>query len=195
MSHHIYQTDAVLLGSRNVGDSNKLFFLFTKELGFVPAVAQGIRHLKSKLRFSLQDYGYARVDLVRGKDIWRITNAEHVNGYQELFHNRMHIAFVARIFSLLQRLLHGEERNQELFDCLAQTLSFLEKEELSQEEILLLEIATNLKILHFLGYGSEREAYRAIVAMPPSKAVLAQVAEVKKQALADINRALKETHL
>jgi len=195
MSHHIYQTEAVLLGSHNVSESNKLFLLFTKDFGFVPAVAQGIRHLKSKLRYSLQDFGYTRIDLVRGKDIWRITNAENINGYHKLLQDKNNTVFIARIFSLLRRLLHGEEKNQELFEVLAQTLRFLDQEELSQEDLSNLEILTNLKILHHLGYGVEKEIYRTLIIMPPSRELLSCVSPIKRECLTDINSALKETHL
>lgn len=183
------------MGSRVSGESNRLFFLFTGELGFIAAMAQGIRELKSKLRFSLQDFGVARVCMVRGKEMWRITNAEPMNGYHMLFEDEKKIIFVARVFSLLRRLLHGEERNEELFRAVSEMMYFLENEKLSDEELLALEIAMNLKILHHLGYGTDREMYRVFVIMPPSKSVLKEVIAVKAQALADINKALKESHL
>ena len=67
--HHIYHTEAFVLGSRNVGEANKMLSLYTRELGLVYAHAQGIRLGKSKLRFGLQDFSHATVDLVQGKDI------------------------------------------------------------------------------------------------------------------------------
>ena len=195
MFHHIYQTEAIVLGSRVSGESNRLFFLFTKELGFIVAMAQGIRELKSKLRFSLQDFGSTRVCMVRGKELWRITNAEPVNGYHSIFSNPKNVIFLTRIFLLLRRLLHGEERNEELFRAVSEMMHFLENEELSGKELLALEIAMNLKILHHLGYGTDREMYRVFIMMPPSKSVLNEIDAVKSQALADINAALKESHL
>ena len=98
-------------------------------------------------------------------------------------------------FLLLRRLLHGEERNEELFRAVSEMMHFLEDEELSGKELLALEIAMNLKILHHLGYGTDREMYRVFIMMPPSKSVLNEIDAVKSQALADINAALKESHL
>lgn len=195
MFHHIYQTEALVLGSRQIGESNRLLFLFTGELGFIVATAQGIRELKSKLRFSLQDFDFARVAMVRGKEMWRVTNAEPVNGYHTLFEDEKKIIFVARVFSLLRRLLHGEERNEELFGAVREMMYFLERETFSGEELLALEIIMNLKILHHLGYGTDREMYHTVIVMPPSKSILAHIAPMKAQALADINKALKESHL
>ncbi len=193
--HHIYQTEGIVLGSRNIGESNRLFFLFTKDFGLVVAVAQGVRELKSKLRYSLQDFGYSKTDLVRGKEIWRVTNAENINGYHSLFHDREKIALVARIFSLLRRLLHGEERNRSLFEEVRRMLEFLRDEELTDEEMNNVEIVTNLKILHFLGYGSNKKILESFLRMPTSKDLLKEITPVKKAALLAVNGALRESQL
>ena len=76
MSHHRYQTEAVILGSVPRGESDRVFFLFTKDMGLIPASAQGIRNLPSKLRYTLSDFGALEVDLIRMEDMWRIVDAE-----------------------------------------------------------------------------------------------------------------------
>ena len=43
------------------------------------ASASGVRKMSSKLRFVLQDFAYIKVDLVRGKDFWRLTSATKGN--------------------------------------------------------------------------------------------------------------------
>ncbi len=35
MSHHIYQTEGVILGGFNVGESNRYLYVFTRELGLI----------------------------------------------------------------------------------------------------------------------------------------------------------------
>ena len=55
MAHHVYTTPAYLIESTPSGEANKSYLLFTKDLGMIRATAQGVRLLKSKLRYSLQD--------------------------------------------------------------------------------------------------------------------------------------------
>ncbi len=74
--HHIYNTEGFVIGGTNVGEANKLLKIFTKDFGMITGSAQGIRHLKSKLRYSLQDFSYSSVSLVKGKEMWRVVNAE-----------------------------------------------------------------------------------------------------------------------
>ncbi|MEK7152128.1 MAG: DNA repair protein RecO [Patescibacteria group bacterium] len=195
MSHHLYQTECIVLGSRNIGESNRLFFLLTKDLGLVVGSAQGIRELKGKLRYSLQDFRYIRVELVRGKEMWRITNAAHLSDFHTLLGDKEKTALVARVSLLIQRLIHGEARDLTLFNVLYEFLKFLEKEELGTEELHSVEVLVNLKVLHLLGYGSEREIFRPFYLLPPSKDLLSHMAPVKKMALSEINRALQESHL
>ena len=195
MAHHIYQTECIILGSRNIGESNRFFFLLTKDLGLILASAQGVRELKSKLRYRLQDLRHVVVELVRGKEIWRITNVEHPRDFQELFRDNEKTALVRRISALMRRLVQGEAKDPALFHVLSQLFRFLEEQDLSTEDLHTLEVLVNLKVLHLLGYGSEHEVFRPFYMMPPSKDLLLHMEPVKKRALSEINRALKESHL
>jgi len=195
VSHHLYQTECIVLGSRNIGESNRLFFLLTKDLGLVVGSAQGIRELKSKLRYSLQNFRYVRVELVRGKEMWRITNAAHLSDFHTLLGDKEKTALVARVCLLIQRLVHGEARDILLFEVLHEFLRFLEREELGKEDLRILEMLVNLKVLHLLGYGSEHETFRPFYLLPPSTDLLNHMVPVKKMVLSEINRALKESHL
>lgn len=194
MSHRIYHTEAIIIGSALTGESNKLFFFLTKEFGFVPAVAQGIRELKSKLRYSLQDFCVADISIVRGKDIWRVVNAEPVNGRHTFSGNIDKTMMLARVFKLLRRMLHGEERDDALYDVVYDTLLFLE-EDLTSEDIYRLEIATNLKILYRLGYGGNHKDFHSIINSPPSMEVLSMIAPVRGMILADINESIRASQL
>ena len=77
--HHIYHTEGIILGSRNFGEAGKHYYIFTRDLGMITATAQGVRKMSSKLRFVLQDFSYIKIDLVQGKNIFRVTNALKTN--------------------------------------------------------------------------------------------------------------------
>lgn len=195
MSHHIYQTEGFVLKTQNFGESNKLLYILTKDLGFIVAFAQGVRELKSKLSFSVQDFSRSYVDLVRGKEMWRITNAENIKIYKNTLKVGEKRLVKARIYSLLSRLLHGEEKNQLLFNVVSEFVEFLELYDLDKEELSLVEIAVNLKILHLLGYGSANEDIRKLTLCVLSKDFLQEVSKNRQLALREINRGLKESQL
>ena len=70
--------------------------------------------MSSKLRFVLQDFSYLKIDLVKGKDFWRITSASKTNKLENLSRPEIFEVFV-NISKLLKRLLAGEDPNKTLF--------------------------------------------------------------------------------
>lgn len=196
MSHHIYKTEAIIIGSRNSGESNRILFLLTEELGFIAAISQGVRNLKSKLRYSLQDFNMINVELVRGKEIWRVTSALATKGYSKSFLKNEHkIKTTARIFSVLRRLMHGESKNKTLFNEVSGFLKFMDKTDLSKDDTLLLEILINLRILHCLGYGSDKAPIKKFLSSDLSVQIIHSLGDFKKEAVTEVNRALRESHL
>src|SRR3989344_5761793 len=125
--HHIYHTEGIILGSKNYGEAGKYYSIFTRDLGMVYASAQGVRKMSSKLRFILQDFAYLKIDLVQGKDFWRVTSASKTNMLEDVYKNPATLKVFFNIARLLKRLLAGVEPNLALFTDLINGLSVLEK--------------------------------------------------------------------
>lgn len=190
--HHIYHTEAIILGSRNFGEAGKHFYLFTRELGMVYASAQGVRKMSSKLRFILQDFAYVKIDLVRGKDFWRITSASKTNELENISINSLKLEVLAKVSKLLRRLLAGEEANTELFEDLVKGLKILESSK--DEEIRNVEVILVLRTLHRLGYIGGNNV-GGLLESPLGDELIYEVAKSRKDILSEINKALRETHL
>jgi DNA repair protein RecO len=152
--HHIHHTEAFVLGSRAKGEDSKVLFLYTRELGLVYAHAQGIRKISSKLRFTLQDFSRAQVDLVRGKEIWRITTASPIHSHKTVAQTKQSEKILAHIASLLIRLVTGEEASEEIFQILVRTYALLETKGVTGEEFRVVELLSVARILVALGYLS-----------------------------------------
>ena len=192
--HHIYHTEAIILGSRNVGETARGFYLFTPDFGLVYARAQGIRKMASRLRYVLSDYAYIKVDLVRGKDVWRITSASKTNTLDALKDNRKAMSVLVNLSRLLYRLLRGEEANENLFREVLQGLSVIEHKT-DPREIESLEIMLVLRVLANLGYIGESPVPETLMRSPLGDDLLDKIAMHKVDAIREINRALRETHL
>jgi len=77
-----YSTDAWLLAARNTGEADRLITFFTKELGRVDAIAKGARLAKAKLKGHLVLFARLRILVTRGKEFWRLLDAEYANGLE-----------------------------------------------------------------------------------------------------------------
>ena len=196
MSHRIYQIEGVILGGFNVGESNRYLYVFTRELGLVGASAQGVRELKSKLRYSLQDFSYSKVDLVRGKEVWRIVNAEQVRDVGVLIKDVDKKRVFSSMAILLKRLCAGEGVHDGMFESVVSGILFLEKEDFTKEEIRFFEVIFAMKILNYLGYWGECENLAVFVGDGSwNKKNIKEISPFFTEALLEVNKAIKESHL
>jgi DNA repair protein RecO (recombination protein O) len=194
MSHHIYQTKGFILHGGNTGEADRIFSVFTEKLGLLPLFARSARKTSSKLRYSLSNYSFVRVAFVRGKNIWRLTDAEEIVSFHRETSGEK-IKTAAGIFSLVSRLVHGEGENPALFSTLEEFFIFLQKESLSEEEVLLLETIISCRILLSLGYVGENSSLVPFFGESVSKKLLNDFAPSRTEALKEISRALQESQL
>lgn len=192
MAHHIYTTPGFLIHSRPSGEAGKFFLVFTRELGMIGARAQGVRLSQSKLRYHTQDYSFGYYSFVRGKDVWRMTGAQKIEGIMEVKKKNMRL--YVQILTLLKRLLPGEEKNEHLFEILEVFHTYLGHRDLEKEIGELVECLTVLRILSALGYVKDQ--FREIVRGGEIRAnILEQVKESKERILKEIHDGLRHSQL
>ena len=182
------------MGSRNFGEAGKYYNIFTRDLGLIHVSAQGVRKMSSKLRFVLQDFAYLKIDLVSGKNIFRVTNASKTNMLEQITKQPETFEIFANIARLLKRLLAGVEPNEALFIDILYGLSILEKIK-TEEELRNIEAVIVLRILNNLGYIGENEALQNLIRSPFEENLVFEISKSRTEVLHQINKALKETHL
>lgn len=199
MSYHLYQTEAFVLDDRPIGEANRIYYLLTPDLGLVTATAQGIRLLKSKLRFHLDKYSHVRVVLVRGKEIWRLVGVEKTGEYGNIYGDSAKVKFAAKIFTLLRRFIQGESPQRLLFQDLKKSLDYLAGDALITEEKKLLaswEQVAVLRLLHFLGYIKDTSKLVSFLEFTEWSEDILREADVNRGALVGvINEAIEASHI
>ncbi len=193
--HHIHHTHGFILGSVSHGEANKTLVIYTRELGLVRARAQGIRLAKSKLRFGLQDFSYARIDLVRGKDVWRVASASTIDSFPFARSNKKALLLIAQISKLLERLCAGEEANSRVFDESIQAFYLLDTPEISRETCESIEMYLVLRIVHNLGYVGDSELLSKYLGDEFKEEQITSILSERQNILGHINKALRESQL
>ena len=195
MAHHIYHTRGIILGSVPIGESNRFYKIFTEELGLVGASAQSVRKEESKLRYVLQDFSFINVDLVRGKEVWRITSAGEEKFFPGIKSDSARLKLFARSCALLSRLIHGEAREDELFKDLLGALNFLEHTTIPAELTLSFESLAALRSLVWLGYLDPERYERFLVAGVWTLPLLEDFETIRTSVIPEINEALHSSQL
>lgn len=193
MSHTIYNTEAFILFSRNSGEADKMYDLFTKDFGVVSARATGIRKIESKSRYSIQDFRYADVSLVRGKNYWRLISARPIHELNSI--KSLGTPSRMRSLQLVQKLAPREEPLPDLFGELVSAYSFSSKAHPKQEEMRGLEALLALKILYALGYWGEDQGDKDLVLSPFNDTSIEKINSVRKDIVKELNKSLRATHL
>lgn len=186
-----YHTDALVLGSYELGEADRLVVLFTRDFGLVRARASAVRTEHSKMRYALQTYTYANVSLVKGKRGWRVAGAAAL---KNAVGDPRGVATFARISELSVRMLAGEEQNEYLFAALAEAHGALMQSDASAYGTI--EIVCVARMLYSLGYISNEAMQTALFTHTAyTGESLLEAETMKDKLLSSINRAIAETQL
>lgn len=191
-------TEGIVLKVRNVGEADRMYGIFTKDLGMVYARGRGVRNVKSLQRFALQPMSLIDVSFVRSKQGWRVTNvAPKASLFSKCGGSMAKRVFVTRVCVLLKRLVLGEDTASELFSSIRASFDYVFAHDMSVDELKTLEVLTALRALHFLGYLKEEEEWGILLQSTTTitPELIAETKKVRPHAVREINKSLKETQL
>lgn len=189
MSYTIYTTKGFVISSENIGESDKNFFIYTKELGLLRARASGVRKLTSKLRFILSDFSFCEISFVVGNHGWKIVNATPLH----VFSNKISRSeSKVRILRLLKRVCPQDEPDKILFDDLFSAFSFLDQN--NQKENKNLEILVLMKMFSRLGYWANHGDFD-FTQSSFDENVLHVISKNQKEIIKELNKSLRATQL
>ncbi len=149
--YSITHTKGIVLKSHDLGERDLFLSIFTRDLGHIYAKVSGVRDLKSKHRYSVQEYSLSNFALVKGKTGWRITNTSFLKSFYFESLDKTKREVILKILSLVKRFYLGEETNEKIFDDLLigfeNILNLNTKEKIELEEAKILA-----NFLYDLGY-------------------------------------------
>ena len=76
-----YRTEGIVLRHHKLGEADRIIVLLTPEHGQVRAVAKGVRRTSSKLGATLEPFMHVDVQLLQGKNLHTVTQAQLLHPY------------------------------------------------------------------------------------------------------------------
>ncbi|MEK7585526.1 MAG: recombination protein O N-terminal domain-containing protein [Patescibacteria group bacterium] len=193
LSYQHYHTSGLILSSRDVGEADRLYDIFTERFGRITALAKSVRQLKSKLRYQLRDWQLVKLSLVRGKNVWRIVYTESRAG-ATLGQERERV--LGRWLKLLDRLVVDEGRRPSVWREVWQAYFFLQTESLAPAALADYELLASLRLLEALGYCEVPRSCAIFgVGTPWLATPLDQVSPHRDSITAVVEEALYHSHL
>jgi len=108
MTYQIYKTEGIVLASREIGEADRIFSIYTKDFGRLEMTALGVRHLKSKLRYSLNVFSRVQIAFIRIKEFLRLVDAKKLDNGSLGFSEPDKFLALSGLTGLVSRMVKGE---------------------------------------------------------------------------------------
>lgn len=184
---HKYRTRGVILARAPSGEANVSVTVLTEDLGLVRARAQGLRRPGAKLAAALATFAESDLQLVRGKDSWRIAGALPIENWFGRLPSPAARERAARLTGLLLRLA-GEAGDEALYGMLTGFFNALSARPDAEHDAI--EIVAALELLRVLGLDSGDAPLDAF-----SPEALALASQERAAHIARINRGISASGL
>jgi len=126
----IAETDAFVIGSKPMGDQDKLVFLLSKERGIKKGIAPGANKYKNRFGsvFELFTKGHFIYNWKEGRHLITLSKGEIIKSYFNTVSDSKNIFYFYIIAEILQRAIPENQNNTRIFKLINSILNSKEQE-------------------------------------------------------------------
>lgn len=149
-----YKYNAIILNKNDVGETDRIYTVYTLEAGKIRLLAKGVRKPNAKLAGSLEPITYSEIFVAKSRGRGNITGAIVVDNFSAIKENISALENIFYAFGLFFRLVSQEEKDEAIFSLLLEYVISMEKN--AAKDNILKESLTQgflVKLLEKLGYG------------------------------------------
>ncbi len=117
--------NAIVLRKKEVGETDRLYTLYTESAGKLQLVAKGVRKPEAKLAGQLETLMQGLVIVVKGRGAGKIAGAVAEKSYLHVRHDLDTLKRVLEATSIFERLVGWEEKDLVLFELLSKYLEIV----------------------------------------------------------------------
>ncbi len=148
----VYTATGLVLHRINLGETDKILTLYTRERGKLSAVAKGARRVTSRFSGATELFTVSRLLLATGKSLDIVTQCEIAESFPGLRADLPRLVRATYFCELLDRLTleHDATASEELFDLTVSALYLLERAEAYPDSIV---HSYEMRLMAALGYA------------------------------------------
>lgn len=154
-----YKYTGIILDKKDVGETDRIYSIFTLENGKIRVLAKGVRKANAKLAGFLENFTLAEIFIAKSHGMGKITGSIVIDNFSEIRKNFNIIQFVFETVKIFNKFVREESKDQKIFELLKSyleamnNLALQEKEEKSE----LVFFGFLFKFLEESGYKIEIE--------------------------------------
>jgi DNA repair protein RecO (recombination protein O) len=146
--NRLYNAHGVILRRRDVGESDRIVIVYTREFGKRSFSARGSRKTTSKIAGQIEPFSQVRLLVSRARSVDIISQAESVNAFPSLRLTEKTIATAGLIVELVDAMTPEEQPNKNVSELIVASLTLID----SGHDPGLVLVAFQLGLLRHLGY-------------------------------------------
>jgi DNA repair protein RecO (recombination protein O) len=151
-----FETEALVLKQFDLGESDRLITLYTREKGKLKAVARGARKGNKSRSGLVLPFSYHNFILYQGKSLAKINHIESIAMNSKLREDLDYMAYASVVSEYIERAGLEDEADQALFSLLVVILEKMAQAD--KEELLFYLTIFKAKLLLLLGVKPEIES-------------------------------------
>jgi DNA repair protein RecO (recombination protein O) len=117
-----YRYTAIILKKKEIGETDRLYTVYTREAGKLKVVARGVRKQEAKLASQLETMNLVSLSVQRGRGQGKIAGAIAEESFLAIRRDEASVFEILRVFDIVDRLVGLEERDETLFSLLERFL-------------------------------------------------------------------------
>jgi len=147
----------IILGKYDVGETDRMYIIYTKEAGKIRVLGKGVRRPNAKLAGHLEPVTLAEIFVARSRGVGKITGSIVLNNFARIKNNFNLLQKVFFALKIFEKLISDEEKDENIFVLVNNFLESLEKSWVNEEKIQLLALGFLFKLFSEAGYRLEME--------------------------------------
>ena len=158
MTSNNYVTDAINLKAYSLNEADKIMLMYSKENGLLKGVAKGIKKPKSKLGARMDLLVANSLELIKGRSMDTIVQAQTINAFTESKKDIDKIMLSSYISELIVNMGEGSESaSEEIYELLYKALTRISNS-LNKKDAMIAVIKFQLKLLLIMGFCVELDS-------------------------------------
>ncbi len=129
-----YKYTGIILDKRDVGETDRIYSIFTLENGKIRVLAKGVRKANAKLAGFLENFTLAEIFIAKSQGMGKITGSIVVDSFGEIRKNLSILQDAFGAVKIFNKLTKEENKDQIIFELLKSYLETLDSLALQKKE-------------------------------------------------------------
>lgn len=152
-----YKFTGIILNKKDVGETDRIYTIYTLESGKIRAMAKSVRKANAKLAGFLENFTLAEIFTAKSQGIGKITGSLVLDSFSGIRENLEIVQSVFKSLRVLDKLIKEESKDSDIFKLLKEyleTMDHLAKKEIDGK-FEIISLGFIFKLFNELGYKIE----------------------------------------